>query len=587
MLTKVYLDEALISRVNNTMPIGVAPRKDDNEVNISTINAQKVETFNRVRTELDKVFHEQELKRKASELGIEFVDLFGKPIDVADVTMMPKQDAIDYNIGLWHKEKNLLYFATADYNPDKQSVIFDRYKAEGYDIKVSFCTEDSFNKIIKTYDYAVSRIDNSKGLEINPQRLEELMAQDLSSSKVKQLLETSATQSISDIVEILLVSAYQQKVSDIHVEPEKDDCTLRMRVDGVLQEFARFDREVQRKFESRIKILAHLKLNIDNVPQDGRFSFIVKGVTVDVRTSLLPSNYGYSIVMRLLGVGNVTLALPSLGFAGSQLSRIMDNLERNQGLILTTGPTGSGKTTTLYTLLKSLNTGESKIITLEDPVEYKLEGISQTQIDAEAGFTFGSGLRSILRQDPDIVMVGEIRDEETAKTAIDAALTGHKVLSTLHTNDAVGALPRLMEMQIKGFALADAIAVIIGQRLIRTLCPHCKKPYTLAMDEQMLVDSSMSNLPKDNGLNAPATPTWFEAVGCDKCGGSGYKGRIGAYEVMTITDGLRKLLINEVPSFSDLRKVSAEEGMVTMMQDAIIKAMKGYTDLDEIKRVIL
>jgi type II secretory ATPase GspE/PulE/Tfp pilus assembly ATPase PilB-like protein len=257
-------------------------------------------------------------------------------------------------------------------------------------------------------------------------------------------------------------------------------------------------------------------------------------------------------------------------------------INKPQGLILTTGPTGSGKTTTLYTFLKELNNGENKIITLEEPIEYKLEGVSQTQIDPSSSYTFSSGLRSILRQDPDIVMVGEIRDKETADAAVQASLTGHLVLSTIHTNDAAGAIPRLMEMGIKGFLLADSLSMIIGQRLIRKICPFCKRIDHLNDEQRSLVLENLKNLPKSANVKLPSKVVFYTSDGCEKCNDSGYKGRIGAYEALSMTDGLRTLLENESPSIVQVRKIAQAEGMLTMMQDAILKAVDGMTDIKEI-----
>lgn len=580
------------------MTVQLAPRSDKPSLNggagvrpasssnISTVSPKKMENLMRLKNNLDKKFFERELRFKAASQGFGYIDLFGFPIDTNDLIKISKADAVKNGIGIFEIDKKLMKLATVEYNPNKQQKIIDEFTQKGYEVKIYICSPDSFEKLIKTYDYVVSRRDSSTGLEINPERLEKLYQKDLSPQTVGELLEGQENLTTTDIFEILLVTAYKNKASDVHFEPEKENCSIRIRLDGVLHEFARVEREIQKKLESRIKIVSDLKINVDNVPQDGRFTFTIFGKNIDVRVSLLPSNYGYSIVLRLLGTGNVALDLEALGYIGLAKARVEKEIVRSQGLILATGPTGSGKTTSLYTILKILNNGETKIITLEDPVEYKLDGVSQTQIDAAAGYTFASGLRSILRQDPDAVMVGEIRDEDTAKTAIEASMTGHKVLSTIHTNDAVGAIPRLMEMGIHGYALADSISMIMGQRLTRRLCPHCRRKAELTAIQQEIVNEALSTLPQNHGFDIPENPTFYVSDGCEKCNFTGYLGRIGAYEVLTMTDGLKQLLNTPNPSFVDMRKVAIEEGMVTMVQDAVLKAMNGLTDLNEVQRVI-
>jgi len=401
------------------------------------------------------------------------------------------------------------------------------------------------------------------------------------------IAQSISSGSTSSKIELILSAALQNKASDIHFEPEKENYLLRLRIDGVLHTIAKLPVADRPPIESRIKLLSGLKLNVDNTAQDGRFSFRYNQKDIDVRVSMLPSNYGYSVVMRLLGTGNVELTLDSLGFLEDAKALVLEAISKPQGMILTTGPTGSGKTTTLYTFLNHLNNGETKIITLEDPIEYKLPGVSQTQIDSAAGYTFGSGLRSILRQDPDIVMVGEIRDPETADTAVQASLTGHLMLSTLHTNDAAGAIPRLMEMGIKGFLLADSLSILIAQRLVRKLCTECIKEDILDQTTLDKVKLEINALPEKTRLRLGDNFKFYTSPGCEKCNNLGYRGRIGAYEIITITPGLRNLLAGQFPSIADVRQTAINEGMISMRQDAIIKALSGLTDIKEINRTIV
>jgi type IV pilus assembly protein PilB len=349
----------------------------------------------------------------------------------------------------------------------------------------------SFDKILQTYEYVVEVQQISDEINLSDKSLEEAKDTELNLKALNKKLQSI---SMSSFLETLLVSALESRSSDIHFEPEKETYNIRFRIDGVLQTVAQLPVEMVKPIESRLKIVSGLKLNVDNIPQDGRFSFNAEAKEIDVRVSMLPSNYGYSVVMRLLGTGQVLLNLDALGFVGLAKKRVLAAVNKPQGMILTTGPTGSGKTTTLYTILKHLNDGQSKIITLEDPIEYKLSGLSQTQIDIPAGYTFASGLRSILRQDPDVVMVGEIRDEDTAEVAVQAALTGHQVLSTIHTNDAAGSIPRILELDIEGFLLADSLSAVIGQRLIRRICDYCKEPVSLTDEQKEVVNRELSKI---------------------------------------------------------------------------------------------
>jgi type II secretory ATPase GspE/PulE/Tfp pilus assembly ATPase PilB-like protein len=320
------------------------------------------------------------------------------------------------------------------------------------------------------------------------------------------------------------------------------------------------------------------------VPQDGSFHITYDGMQVDIRVSVIPSAFGESIVMRLLRQDNENLEFDDLGITGLGLERLLQEMEKPNGMILTTGPTGSGKTTTLYAILNELNEPGVKIITLEDPVEYRINGITQTPIDANAGMTFATGLRAILRQDPDIVMVGEMRDLETSETAAQAALTGHLVLSSLHTNDAASAIPRLLDLGIKPFILAPAINAIIAQRLIRKICLKCKKEYILDPALRGRVEMILSAIPKNSQVKVPKILKFYHSPGCEACNGLGYKGRIGVYEVFTMNEKLERLIHKEA-STSEIRNQAIEDGMLTMAQDGLLKAVAGITDVEEVFRV--
>jgi type II secretory ATPase GspE/PulE/Tfp pilus assembly ATPase PilB-like protein len=566
------------------MPINLKPSdKRANSDQLNTISTIRQRRINRVRQDLDKAYGEYNTQTRAQQLGLPYIDLYGFPIDTNHLTLIPKHEAEANKIGVFVMRNNEVYFATPEPGFGNQKAILEKVKSKGHPIKIYLCSQASFEKLIKTYSFIVETKSFNTDIKVSNQAID-----DASDSNQEDDLTSLSDQlqkvSMTEIVELVLAKAIKNKASDIHFEPEKETYNLRLRIDGVLHTFASLPISMLRPVEQRLKLISGLKLNVNDVPQDGRFSFQSGDKEIDVRVSMLPSNYGYSVVMRLLGTGNVALELKQLGFSGLAEKRVSYSLEKPQGMILTTGPTGSGKTTTLYTFIKELNNGEDKIITLEDPIEYKLPGISQTQIDASQGYTFGSGLKSILRQDPDVVMVGEIRDSETAETAVQAALTGHQVLSTVHTNDAAGAIPRLLELGIKGFLLADALSSIIGQRLVRRLCPHCKREETLSPEDQKIVIENLNKLNPENKSKVPNPLKFYTSDGCKECNNLGYKGRVGVYEVMTVTDGLRMMLTNQNPNTVEVRQMAMQEGMVSMMQDGILKCLDGQTDFKEVKR---
>ncbi len=548
---------------------------------LSVIPANKSFRVSRLKTDLDHSFVEANTRVESSQINLPYIDLYGFPIDTSHLTMISKEDMIRTKMGVFSLSNKEIHLATTNPGLAGQEAILNDFKTRNFTFKLYLCSPLSLEKMIKTYNAVIKNNIVSDEINLDAEKISK-MAKTV--GNFAELAESLKRVSTSEVIETILISALENKASDIHFEPEKDNYHIRLRLDGVLHNLVILPRENQRNIESRIKILAGVKINVDNIPQDGRFSFKYDGKDIDVRVSMLPSNYGYSVVMRLLGTGNVNLALDDLGFLGIAKERVQLAIQKTQGLILTTGPTGSGKTTTLYTLLSDLNDGETKIITLEDPIEYKLAGVSQTQIDAEAGYTFSSGLRSILRQDPDVVMIGEIRDGETAEIAVQASLTGHQVLSTIHTNDAAGAIPRLMEMGVRGFVLVDSLSAIIGQRLVRRLCQHCQVTDNLNDLQKQTVLEQLRKIPEEYRSQIPRQLSFKTCLGCEHCNKLGYKGRVGVYEVLTITDGLKQVLANQFPSSLDVRNIAVKEGMLTMFQDGILKALKGMTDIKELMK---
>jgi type II secretory ATPase GspE/PulE/Tfp pilus assembly ATPase PilB-like protein len=548
---------------------------------LQTIQNSKLTRIKRVQDDLDRTYIENDTKKRAKLLQLPYVDLYGFPIDPLVLSIISSSDVKKYKIGPFAMDNMMLMLATPDPNEELHVELLERLHGLGYKTRTYLCSYFSLKKLINNYNYLIEHKEESDEIIITESKVKRYGQHVDNLQQYGNMIQTLNT---SEIIDAVFVGAMVHNASDIHFEPEQDKYNVRFRLDGVLYTFAHLNKDTQKKIESRIKISSGLKLNIDNVPQDGRLSFTYEGAGIDVRVSMLPSNYGYSIVMRLLGTNSVALELDALGFQGDAKDSINRAIIRPQGLILTTGPTGSGKTTTLYTFLKTLNDGQKKIITLEDPIEYKLQGVSQTQIDTVSGYTFAAGLRSILRQDPDVVMIGEIRDKETAEIAIQASLTGHQVLSTIHTNDAAGAIPRLLEMGTRGYLLADALQAIIGQRLVRKLCPHCYKTDHLDAATKMVVLQQLSRIPEQVKSIIPPTLQFRTSIGCPECSGLGYKGRIGIYEVINISQSLKEIMEGS-PRTSQIRKAAAADGSVNMLQDGIIKALQGLTDMKEVMRV--
>ncbi len=401
---------------------------------------------------------------------------------------------------------------------------------------------------------------------------------------IKSFLKKTTT----ELVEIILMGSINLNASDIHIEPEKERIKIRIRIDGILEDVVFFDLKEYHPLISRIKLLSGIKLNVTDRPQDGRFSILIKDNPIEIRSSSIPSEYGESIVLRILNPKNL-ISLEQLGLREDLLEIFKKEIKKPNGMIVVTGPTGSGKTTTLYAILEKLNKPEVKIITIEDPIEYQLEGISQTQVDPEKGYDFASGLKAIMRQDPDIVLVGEIRDSETANIALQAALTGHLVLSTLHTNDAAGAISRfralLMEKQDSLINIAPAINIIIAQRLIRKVCKKCRILETISTKELEMIKKELKEIPKEIKIPKLTKKTKISKIkGCKYCNFTGYKGREAIFESFLIDDEMEDF-ISKFPPTSSLREFAKRKGMVSMRQDGFIKVLKETTTIDEVERV--
>jgi len=394
---------------------------------------------------------------------------------------------------------------------------------------------------------------------------------------LRELFLENVNKDITYLIKILMMGTVLLKGSDIHTEPTQEKTVIRARIDGMLTNIAEIENDKYKKILSRIKLLSRLKLNIEKKPQDGRFSIKFDENEIEIRVSALPSEYGEAIVMRVLNPKNL-ISLEELGLRSDLEKLFNEEIEKPNGMIIVTGPTGSGKTTTLYAFLKKISKPENKVITIEDPIEYHLEGITQTQVDEKKGYSFASGLRSIVRQDPDTILVGEIRDEETAKIAIQASLTGHLVLSTLHTNDAIGSIARLQALGENITNIAPAVNIIIAQRLIRKICKKCMKLKNATEDELNLIKKELPFLDIQDGIKLP------KAEGCDFCNNTGYKGRVGIFEALVLDHEIKNFILSST-SHVGLKEKAIEKGMTSIRQDGFIKVLKRETTLEEIKRV--
>jgi type II secretory ATPase GspE/PulE/Tfp pilus assembly ATPase PilB-like protein len=540
--------------------------------------------FARKQAELKDKQIEREAQAKAAAVGLPYVSLVRFPISPEALSLIPREESKRLSLVCFFYDGKSIKLATD--KPSQEAVALLEHLSAAH-----FADGELYAVSTRSIVFAMSMYDRlprlrklSTGVEISLADLEKFKQE---ISDYKSLDEKINKASMSDVVTMVMATALKTNASDIHIEAEEAGIAVRFRIDGVLQEAANMDRDQWKKIISRLKLLAKVKLNITDKPQDGRFTIFFPEEKVEVRCSFLPTSYGESVVMRLLHSSSVALSFDDLGLRHVQLELLDREIAKPNGLILTTGPTGSGKTTTLYAILNKLNSPDSKIITLEDPIEYKLDGINQSQVDPSRDYTFAKGLRSILRQDPDIVMVGEMRDYETAEIAVQASLTGHLVLSTLHTNDAAGVIPRLIDMGVKPFFLVPSVNCIIGQRLVRKICPHCRQPHTLTFEEEEKVKKILAVISPKAGVDVPSVlPAMYKAgAGCEQCQGIGYKGRLGIYEIFTMDNDIKQLTTDGAPSFRILQK-AIENGMVTMLQDGILKCLEGVTDLDEVIRVI-
>ncbi len=545
------------------------------------------------------IIGEEDLTRTfAKYADIPFVIIDPKDISIDALNRIPERIARQYSAIIFQLDEDGLVHLAMDDPDDIQATNFIE-KEVGSNLKIYIAPHQNILACLENYRGDVNEELNQV---INIQREDDGTTQQVSEADV------SEDSPIAQTVNLLLEYAIRSQASDIHIEPRENYVQVRYRVDGILKEVNQLPRNVLGALVSRIKILSNLKIDERRVPQDGRFKIKVVGKQYALRVSTLPIADGEKVVMRILDESNQAITLEQLGYWGTSLATINDAIVQPNGMVLVTGPTGSGKSTSLFSALSMLNTPDVNISTIEDPVEYKIPGVNQTQTNAQAGMTFANGLRALLRQDPNIIMVGEIRDGETANLGVQAALTGHLVFSTLHTNNAATCLPRLLDMGIEPFLIASTVKAVVGQRLVRRLCMICRAQYTPSENEIAEI-TKLFSLHKDQGFEyihsleiqakeqkvGGDTPLSTDSItvtslwkanpeGCDECGHTGYKGRMGIYEVLGMSNSIQKLIMSGATS-NQIQDQAIEEGMTTMQTDGLVKTLRGNTTLEEVLRV--
>lgn len=530
---------------------------------------------------MDNLIDEKELYTKiGSDLGVPYIALKGREIKKDVLALIPGPLAGTHQVVAFEKSATEIRLAMTDPS-DIQTIEFLRRKT-GLEPKVFITAPSDLREALRRYH-----------AELETEQLKVIQESEGDGVVGSDLKKAAEAVNVINVVNSILENAVFEGASDIHIEPTEKDITVRYRIDGILKAIMTLPKSLQNGVTARIKIMCNAKLDEHMIPQDGRFKIQVADERVAFRVSILPVYDGEKVVMRILHEGSKALTLDQLGFLDDARKKVELAITKPHGMILVTGPTGSGKTTTLYSILGILNQPGVNISTVEDPIEYRMPGVNQSQINSKVGFTFANGLRSLLRQDPNIIMVGEIRDQETAEIAINAAMTGHLVLSTLHTNDAATSLPRLLDMGVPPFLVAFTANIIVAQRLVRKICTFCKKEYQLdkaavldlarLFNTDQLVALFKKNMPAEKGKTLDAT-TFFQGEGCRRCGDSGFKGRQGIYEVLEITPDL-VTMVNKRASADEIATKARANGMLTMLEDALIKAKMGITTISEILRV--
>jgi len=551
------------------------------------------------KKQLEDLYKEEEEELVASlsesKYHIPYINLYQVTIDNEALRAISERDAMEMKVAPFKLFGKNIYIAVRSPSEDLFKTL--KEMAERHSLVPTFymASNASLHKVWDRYrELSMAESSQVGGLEISGEVLKEIAKsinriQDVE-KLVVEALEGNKIHKISRLLEIILAGAIAIRASDIHIEPEKERGRLRLRLDGVLMDINFFGLDVYRLLNSRIKLLSGMKLN-SKIAQDGRFNIMEEGEELNVRTSLIPGAYGESIVMRILDPKSIQVPFEELGIEPYLLKIVENEIAKPNGMILVTGPTGSGKTTTLYAFLRKIYSTEINIITIEDPIEYHLPGITQTQINLEKGYTFPEGLRSALRQDPDVMMVGEIRDSDTAEIAVQSALTGHMVFSTLHTNNAAGVIPRLIDLGVNPKIMVSALSLSMAQRLVRKLCKFCKKESVPTAEEDKKIKIILDGMKAEGkdlakyNIKLEKSSKIFAPVGCEKCNATGYTGRIGIFEAIK-TDPAIEQIMPENPSEHEIKKVASHQGILSMRQDGVIKILNGTTSLAEVQNVV-
>jgi len=523
---------------------------------------------------IDQGFINDDIKAQvlAEQWHMPFVDVMAEQIETDVLALVDQERAKRYGFVAFKREEGVVSIALSD--PTNIELMDYLLATYGRETKFFVAPKNAIYGAIEKY-YVVGNSIKEASSEAKTEIVAEAGAGDEVS--IEQLREMGQDAPVIRLVNTIITQAIVERASDIHIEPQKDHLRIRYRVDGILQEKQKLPRNIQAGVLSRVKIMSNMDIAERRKPQDGRISLRIDSRAIDFRVSSLPTIFGEKIVMRILDKSSAMVPLENLGFLNDTLSLFNNVISQPYGMIIISGPTGAGKTTTLYSVLNRLNMPGKNIVTVEDPVEYQMDGLNQVQVNVKADMTFANGLRSILRQDPNIVLIGEIRDGETAQIAIEAALTGHLVLSTLHTNDAPSVATRLIDMGIEPFLIASSLIGATAQRLARKICPDCKQPYV--PPASALEGLGLSTRGKLEDV------TFYKGAGCAKCGGSGYKGRTGIHEMMKVDDDLRRLILHKA-SARDISQAARSHGMRTLLEDALVKAREGIITLEEVLRVV-
>ncbi|HMA79221.1 MAG TPA: ATPase, T2SS/T4P/T4SS family [Candidatus Paceibacterota bacterium] len=545
----------------------------------TTYNAERLDEIRRAE-------EESLLRQLATQYGLQYIDMPGITINPEALTTIPEAEARAANVAAFERVRKKIGIAMRNPNRPQTKALLRRLEDKGFTITRYLTSTANLEHAWRRYEDQKHTEAVKRGvLDIDPDHITELMRSFKDIVAVRDHLLNIRTMNsarrVSETLETIFAGALALSASDVHIEPEEAGIRLRYRLDGVLHDVIDLERSIYTRLISRLKLLASMILNIVDEAQDGRFSFTVGEQTIEVRASAIPGAAGESLVMRLLDPSVASFKLANLGLNQTLQAVIDAELARPNGMIVTTGPTGSGKTTALYAFLQEVHTSDRKIITIEDPVEYKLAEIVQTQVSDE--YTFATGLRAVLRQDPDVIMVGEIRDREVAETAVHAAQTGHLVFSTLHTNNAYAAFTRLIDLGVDPRSMGSAVNIILGQRLVRNICTHCSETYTATPEETQVIDRILATHPAPPAVQTPYT--LYRGTGCNHCNETGFSGRIGIFEAVRMDPAVEEIIIRD-PREHMVAEAAAPQGIPSMAADGVEKVLQGVTTLAELERVV-